>query len=130
MAFTPYGVGTFSQINVATPLAGFALQNGTPNIISYTTPNDGKIHFVFVAGEVVVSVGETGGQLSLNFTDPGGTPRSRSQDPGGHAAGYFDFGSSNGGQLVAVAPNTTVTLLQSVALTVGAAVVYAGLFST
>ena len=109
-----------------TGAAGFALQNGTPTIMTWTAPNDGALHRVIVIGELLVSSNETGGQVSMNFTDPGGT--------GGRAVTLVAAAQSTGLAAVAfsartVEANTAVTVTQT-ALTVGAAILYAELWGS
>ena len=47
---------------------GFALQNGTPTILEWTAPNDGKLHVVLTALLVVVTNPETGGPCGIHTT--------------------------------------------------------------
>lgn len=109
-----------------TGLSGFALQNGTPNILTWTAPNDGQMHRATLSGELVVTSTETGGAVQATITDPGGTVRNRSILNGGLGAS-FNSVTGNGWT---VAPNTTVTVAQSSALTGGAAILYAELWGS
>lgn len=128
MSFTPYGTPLTSL--AATPFpAGFALQNATPTLFSYTTPNDGKEHRVQVFGSQATTVAETGGGVSITFTDPGGTPRNITVFSGNVGVGIQTSGSVVGNAFT-VAPNTVVSLVQSAALTLGAATVYAELWGS
>lgn len=107
-----------------TPAAGFALQNGTPNILTFTTPNDGNIHGYYLASSMNVTVLEVGGAVNLNFT-AGGHAYSNSVFNSGAAVGNY-IGVST----FPADPNTTVTLVQTAALTSGAAVVFASIVGT
>lgn len=107
--------------------SGFALQNGTPTIVTATAPNDGNRHIALIAGWVNVTTAETGGQLTVTLTQNGiSTPVIC--DAGGHTPQSLELFNNNivgnaGGFLVD--PGTTVTLAQSSALTAGAATVNA-----
>jgi len=105
---------------------GFALQNGTPNILSWTAPPDGQLHRFMVIGDTVVTSAETGGAVSCTFTSPTGAPHAGTLDAGGNAGGTKNWNQLTG----IVAAGTTVTVAQSGALTVGAAVTFAELWAT
>lgn len=105
---------------------GFALQNGTPNILTWTAPNDGVPHRVTVFGGVRCSNAETGGVIQINATDLAGGGIARQLDAGGHGVGSFVFTAS----LILVQPGTTVTVQQSSALTVGAATAFAEMWGS
>lgn len=118
-----FGLG----MQAATPVAGVALVNGTPAIITWTTPNDGLQHRVAVFGEVNVGSTETGGAIRLAYTDPAGNAHNVTLTAGGSGAGLASFGSGN---LVCVQANTAVTVSQSSALTGGAATVFAEIWGS
>lgn len=113
----------------ATPLAGFALQNGTPTIISWTAPNDGKLHRFLLSATQHVTSAQTGGGVNVTYTAPDGS-----------AGTLFPFGAGNGvgvsGPLAAsqgpveVEAGSTVTVVQGGALTAGAATVWAELWGS
>lgn len=121
-----YGVESLLQNAASTGLPGFALVNGTPNIVSWTAPNDGQMHRVMLVGLMNVALAETGGQITLNYTDPGGAVHSRTIWAAAQAAGvqYPTLA------IVPVAPGTTVTLAQASALTAGASTVWAELWAS
>jgi hypothetical protein len=108
----------------ATVAAGFALQNATPSIISWTAPSDSAVHRVFAIGEVHVATTETGGQVSLTSTSPGNNAMTFTLDGGGHAASDNPFTV----RAVLVKAGSTVTVAQTSALTGGSATVYAELW--
>lgn len=121
MAFSP-----FSQpltLVASTGIAGVALVNGTPTILSWTAPNDGQLHQVICFLDVNVSVAATGGAIQVNYTDPGGTAATLNPIGGGQGVG-----THNGAATVLVGPGSTVTVSQG-ALTVGAAKLYAQIFA-
>lgn len=119
MTTTPQA--TQLRLLAATPPGGFALQNGTPSILSYTFPNDGFNHRFIIICSIVVSTLETGGAVTQTYTAPGGTPSVPQITGGGSAVGTvqanYRAGISGSG--------TAVTIQQSSALTAGAAVLYA-----
>jgi len=108
-----------------TGLDGFALQNGTPNILTWDAPDDGKLHEVSVHGSVCVTSAETGGALTLYFTNPAGLTTSFVVTGGGTATNGVALVDNSA---VMVLPGTTVTLSQTTALTAGEATVYATLW--
>lgn len=127
------GVGAASAwaprlaLQAATPEAGFALQNGTPTIISWTAPNDGNQHRAAIFGSAVVTSAQTGGALQATFTPPGGAAHSISLGGGGLTAGSYSLAATVN---VTVAPGTTVSVSQASAQTVGAATVNAEIWGS
>jgi hypothetical protein len=105
----------------STPTAGYTMINGTGNIVTWTTPNDGNNHWFMVMMYVYATSAMTGGAVSNTFTDPGGNANGSQMDAGGHALGA----SSWNGWWTPAGPNTTVAITQSSALTAGAAKVWA-----
>ena len=118
-AFGQIAASPVTQVRV-TPNGGFALQNGTPTILTWIAPNDGAPHTIIVCATQLVTSGETGGQVQLSYTNAGG---------GGGLDTTFSGGSSNGTQIFniirTIDPNTTLLLHQTSALTAGAANVQA-----
>lgn len=114
------------QRQADTGAAGFALQNGTPTIISWTAPNDGADHRVLVFGEIHVSLAETGGQVSVSATSPGANAMTFTLDGGAHAASDNPFTA----RLLVIGAGTTVSVAQSTALTAGAATVWAEIWGS
>jgi hypothetical protein len=107
--------------NVRTAVAGFALQNATPNVVTFTTPNDGQLHAYDVAASLNVTVLEVGGQVSLNYTS-GGHAYSVVVFASALAAGNYTFS-----QNITADPNAAVTIAQTAALTGGAAQIFAAI---
>lgn len=123
----PHNYSSWTLLLVAsTGLAGVALVNGSPTLLSWTAPNDGQMHSVIAFGALQVSSAETGGAIGLGWTQPGGQVI---------AAGtqMFAGGLTTGPQWISqqrlVAPGSTVTVAQSSALTVGAATVWAEIWA-
>jgi Tfp pilus assembly protein PilW len=104
-------------------LAGYTLVNGTGTIAQVTTPNDGAVHTVQVSTIIIVSVAETGGQIQTAFTAPDNSAQTQQN----HAAG-LGTGLARTSMTLLCRPNTTVTLSQNSALTVGAAVLWASIW--
>lgn len=127
MGFTAFAPGGLT-LQASTGIGGFALQNATPTIVTWTAPNDGQMHRAIVVGEMQVSNGpEVGGQVNVNFTDPGGTSHSfqaiaAAQANGGHSLGIVASYD--------VAPNTTVAVVQQTPLTGGNSVVWAEIWGS
>lgn len=118
--------GGLQQV-ASTGASGFALQNATPNIISWTAPNDGQEHRFLLLGNENVTVAETGGQVNVTFTRADGSGQNSAPIFGGTAGlGYHGIGNNSG----IVAPGTTVMVNQNTALTVGAATVWVEIWAS
>jgi len=119
----------FGQINAllaTTGASGFALQNGTPNVLTWTAPNDGNMHRVLVMAVLHCTSTETGGAVSLTFTLPDGTSGSKAIFAANNTTGAIGVPTSqNGPAFMLIEANTTIALVQTSALTGGAAVVFA-----
>ena len=112
------------KLLAATPAAGFALQNGTPNILTWTAPADGKLHRVFLWAMKVVSSAETGGAIGYQWTTPDGSHFSNyGIDVGGNAAGFATQYAQPWNLMVE--SGSTITLNQTSALTAGASIEWA-----
>jgi hypothetical protein len=125
MKFIPVGTPALQLLGSA-GVAGYTLINGTANIpgLSWTAPNDGQLHRVWIFGELIVISAQTGGVINMNITDPTSVPRSRTIWSGGLGAG---FGIPNNGSQCLVAPGQPVTLAQT-PQTAGASVLFAELW--
>jgi hypothetical protein len=117
---------TTLQLVATTGPSGFALQNGTPTILSWAVPNDGNIHTIELNAVLVVSSAETGGLVVLSFVFAGSVAAATPTVFAG-GSGVGSANSSVSGMRL-VAPGTTVTLAQTSALTAGAAIAYAELW--
>jgi hypothetical protein len=105
---------------------GFALQNGTPSIISWTTPSDGNLHRVtmFITWDVTST--ETGGAFGMTWTAPDGGAGALALSAGGSAAGAHTPTPFS----AVCRAGTTVTLAQTSALTGGAATLWAEMWGS
>lgn len=119
-----YGSGL--QLQAATPVAGTALANGTPAILSWTAPNDGGLHRAVVFGVLDVAVQEVGGQVNVAYTLPDGTANSFAALNAGMGAGPANLFSYT----FVVKAGTTVTVAQATALTGGAATLWAEIWGS
>lgn len=108
----------------STPVAGFALQNATPIILSWTAPADGLNHSVFIPCSLAVSAAETGGLIVAATVAPDGTTGQSTLESAGQGIGQHP------GQIAAVIkPGSTVTVQQTSALTAGAATLWAQMWA-
>jgi hypothetical protein len=121
----PFGANPALILRAATPLAGFPLVNGTPNILTWTAPADGQMHTVFPVVVVHVTSQETGGNINVGWTTPDGASFSATPFFGGASAGVYQ---SNNLLPALIEAGTTFTISQSSALTGGAAVVFAAIW--
>lgn len=112
-----------------TGAGGFALVNGTPNVLTWTAPNDGGIHRALLLATLRVAVTEVGGAISVSFTTPDGTPFTAPVVAGAAGAGLALI-SAFGNAFLPVRAGTTVTVAQSSALTVGSATLWAELWGS
>lgn len=115
------------RLVASTGVGGFALQNGTPTILSWTAPNDGNLHRVICPAMLNVTAPETGGEIDINATLPNNAPLTATLIAGGQAAGIFTSGGPQFWQVM-VKPGTTVSVTQ-LALTAGAAVLWAEIWA-
>lgn len=111
------------QVRAKTATAGFPLINGTPTILSYTTPNDGQKHSILVASSKSVSVLEVGGVITVSFFI-NGVQGFSNIFPGGNGVGDTP---ENNPVAIMVDPNTVVSVFQGSALTAGASILYASI---
>jgi hypothetical protein len=114
-------------LQATTGAAGFALQNATPTIITWTPPNDGNLHRVILFLTQLVTVGTTGGQINLNFNDPSGGAQSRQVQTGTHGTGFI---APLAPMYFTVQANVAVALIQQSAMSGGACTVYAELWGS
>lgn len=114
MSLQPFADAPVMGLLIATVPAGFGLQNATPNILSWLAPADGQLHRVSVAGTLFAAAPETGGNVNLLYTDPGGDANSTPVWAGG-----LNGANAPTAKMVVVKAGTTVTLQQIVALSAG-----------
>lgn len=104
---------------------GFALQNGTPTILSWTAPNDGNLHSVILTASIIVTSAETGGAVGAKLTLSNGTSGGEQIEPPNLGPGLYVNRMAN----VAVPAGATYALYQSSSLTAGAATLYAQIWA-
>jgi hypothetical protein len=111
----------------STGIGGYTLTAGGGTVpgLAWTAPSDGNTHYFCLFSELAVSSAESGGAITVSYTDPGGT--ARTQTPYAAALGAGAHVSAAGMQ-IPVAPGSTVTFSQA-ALTGGAAILYATLWA-
>ena len=131
MSLQPFAPATTLILQVSTGPAGVALVNGTPTIISWTAPNDGNLHRFVFQGSRNVTVSETGGAIALTYTVNGASGGAQSLTvAAGNTAAPSNASLSNSGFGATIAPGTTVSVVQSGALTLGACTVYAEIWGS
>lgn len=120
--------GLVSALNLAasTPVAGFALVNGTPNILSWQAPNDGQLHDVLVMTSETANGAATGGAVGLTLTAPDGTvgtPQIYGGTPGAgfHNASFVTY---------VIQAGSTFQVNQTSALTAGVCTLWARLWAS
>ena len=121
---------TVLQQNVAsTGTSGYALTSGTGTILSWTAPNDGKLHAMQIYTLLRVTSATTGGDLQITFTDPSNNSKNSDWL---YANRTLDAYSADYPQWmhVLVKPGGTVTLTQNSGLTAGAGTIWAEFWSS
>lgn len=108
-------------LKATTGVNGFALVNGTPNIISWVVPNDGKLHRMMIFSTLQVTSTETGGVVNYSYNTPAGLAVNEQLAAGGVATGL----NTTFSYTVIVQPGSTVIISQGTALTGGAATLWA-----
>ena len=122
----PRGGGGLKRV-ATTGDAGFALENGTPTIVEWTAPDDGKLHSAIITGSVNVTAAETGGQVIAELVIGGSASAGQQLNGGGETGTGFYPPSSP--IVFTVRAGDTIRLVQSSALTAGAALVYAEIWA-
>lgn len=120
MPFTPFSPAAVAVKQADIGAAGTALVNGTPTFLTWTAPNDGNMHQFTVSSFLSVASLETGGAVLCNYTGPGNNATNFNVQPGAQAAGINATSNTRLCQ-----PGSTVSVAQNVALTAGAATLWA-----
>lgn len=123
-ALSPALAATSLQLLTSTPVAGFALQNGTPIILTWTAPNDGNPHRVLIVATLDVSVVEVGGLVQMRTLDPAGVVVFSQVFAAGQAVG-----GHNALVGAVVQPGQAASLNQTNALTSGASTIWADIWA-
>lgn len=126
MSLQPFDVAPVMGLLATTGDTGYTLVNGTGTIFSWTAPNDGQLHRVMLITDQHVTVAQTGGAILLDTTLPDGTTANPQIYAGGAGAGPVAGPATTR----IVEPGSTVSLVQSTAQTVGAAVLWAELWGS
>lgn len=121
MGFGGFGGSVGLVLKAATPLTGFTLVNGTPNIITWTVPNDGKMHRAIIIMVKHITTLEVGGAIQVAYNIPDGSGNSHTPYAGGEATATLDEEQ----EFILLQPGTTVIVQQSSALTSGASKIWA-----
>jgi hypothetical protein len=115
-------------VQAATAAAGYALVNGTGNIITWTAPNDGLLHRAILISIMHVISGETGGQIQVTYTTPDATNQTSQLFAAGNTTGVFN--PATGPSLLVIGAGTTVTIKQNSALTAGSSTLWAEIWGS
>lgn len=111
-------------LQAATPAAGYTLVNGTGNIITWTAPNDGNLHWVLLIAELSVTTIQVGGNISVNAQTPDGTSGTFQIYPGSQGVGAQNMSFC----VYVLRAGATFTVEQNGAQTSGAAKFWAGVW--
>jgi predicted RecA/RadA family phage recombinase len=128
----PFAVAPILGLLAATPAAGVALVNGTPTILTWTAPGDGKNHRFLIVASMDITTLQVGGAVGVAFTTPDQGSNANNAFPGlftgAQAAGfnYAQVYSLSG----IVKSGSTVSIAQTSALTAGAAVMWAEIWGS
>jgi len=117
MSFSLSAVTQGLALQATTPVTGFALVNGTPNVVPpWTPPNDGRMHRYIIFAQEIVTITLVGGEIAIQFTDLGGTVDTEqfsaaALTPGLYGPASFAFaqGLVKGGAPVTVSQFTALT---------------------
>lgn len=126
MGVFPFAPNPQMALQAQTPQAGFALQNATPTIVSWTAPADGKNHRVVVVASQTANAGATGGAIGITMTAPDGTvgtPQIFGATPG---AGFHNMSFP----VYNIQSGSTFSIVQTSALTAGASTLWAELWGS
>ena len=118
--------GPVLELVASTGDAGFALQNGTPTILTWTAPADGNLHRAWIVYNGHVTVAETGGAVNASWTLPDGTGTVSPT----LASGTSGVGGGQASCAAMIEPGSTITVKQTSALTVGAATAWAEIWAS
>ena len=106
---------------------GFALQDGTPVILSWTAPDDGRLHSIMQVAYIHAASDMTGGNIGCSFTDPDGNSVTDPVFVTGALSADFSNWNSN---VLLVQPGSVSTVDQATALAAGAATCWAEIWAT
>jgi hypothetical protein len=128
MGFLPFAAVNALALQAATAAAGAALTDDTPVLLSWTAPDDGQLHRFAALAALAVTDDAAGGQADLTWTSPDGTAQDEQVFAADLTTGSYPLDTGYALQLIA--PGTTVSWVQSSALTGGAAALYAEIWGS
>lgn len=114
-----------APITAETAVTGVALINGLQTILSVTVPNDGQVHMFYLSMQVHVTAALTGGTREITWTTPATLTTPTHKSTTVSTVGYHAYTIPYNSATVLCAPGSIVSIAQSVAMTAGAAKVYA-----
>lgn len=110
-----------------TGIGGFALQNATPTILSWTPPADGQLHRVLIFASLHVTATETGGLIGVSYDLPDLANTSHTLFSASQATGSIPLPVQIS---VIVAAGQPVIVNQGSALTAGTATLWAEIWGS
>lgn len=119
--------GQILALRATTGVDGYAKQDATGPIISWTAPDDGNMHRVLVFGVTHVTSAETGGQITADFNVPDGTGDTLGIDSGNHSTNSINVFTVS---IFLINPGGTFTIAQNSALTAGSSVSWAEIWGS
>ena len=128
MTFYPMAGNPALNLQATTGEAGFALQDATPVILSWTAPNDGNLHRTTVASIISISAAITGGQIRVEAYPPDGAGLASSTIYTGTNGPFSAFATFT--PVFTIGPGTTVQVVQTSAVTAGAATLWAEIWGS
>lgn len=118
-------------LQATTGESGYSLINGTGTIISWTAPADSNIHRVKIPS-VIDASSAVGGAIELSYTLPNGTATTPTPYSAGQGSGIkYAFSSFAGTDMeLLIEAGSTVSLIQSTALTGGSETLWAEIWGS
>lgn len=126
MGLFPFAANPQMALQAATPVAGFALQNGTPTILSWTAPNDGKLHRVVIIASETANAAAAGGTIGIAMVAPDGTAGTPQIFGGTPGAGFHNMSFP----VYNIQAGSTFSIVQTAALTAGVATIWAEIWGS
>ena len=123
----PYIAGGLTRVATTGP-NGFALQNGTPTILSWTAPNDGALHDVLIMATEEITVALTGGIVAAGWNTTNYFTRVFDNTAVDVYPGPFNS-LGRAPICFSVLPGGQALLFQYSAVTAGAATIYADMWA-
>jgi hypothetical protein len=121
------------KLQATTGINGFALQDATPTILSWTPPSDGNLHRVILAISEYVSSATTGGSIEIQSTGPNGITIPAPTVLGSSLALGWHFNDNLSvivPSFVLIAPGSVFAVTQITPVSVGVATVWAEIWGS